>query len=170
MQECLFLEAAWKQKLRDLVQQQRECLYRRLRHWDPWTLNCDGHLLGELGSFNISLWFAASWVPCLSNSYGLCNRCYYKGLLLLNECIYRVSFFIFIVWDFCHFYNVCIVYICLCTCVIALLINLLLLQWQIQMLYSTIPKFGAKTYYLARFLPKTASKWKKLDQEEGAYP
>ena len=30
------------------------------------------------------------------------------------------------------------------------------------------PNFGVKTYYLARFLPKTALKWKKLDREGDA--
>ena len=32
------------------------------------------------------------------------------------------------------------------------------------------PEFGAKTCYFARFLPKTAWKWEKLDQEEARIP
>ena len=33
---------------------------------------------------------------------------------------------------------------------------------------ASTPIFGAKTYYLGGFLPKTAWKWKKLDRKEGA--
>ena len=33
---------------------------------------------------------------------------------------------------------------------------------------GTTPEFGLKTFYLARFLPKTAWKWKKFNREESA--
>ena len=45
--------------------------------------------------------------------------------------------------------------------------QLLCLQWRIKDFPNGAPTpvFGAKAYYLARFLPKTAWKWKKLDRE-----
>ena len=45
------------------------------------------------------------------------------------------------------------------------------IQWRIQNFPDgrvSTSEFGAKTYCLARFLPKTAWKWKQLDQEGAA--
>ena len=39
-------------------------------------------------------------------------------------------------------------------------------QWWIQ----DFPDWGAPTYYLAKFSPKTAWKWKKLNRERGTHP
>ena len=44
-------------------------------------------------------------------------------------------------------------------------------QWRIQDFPdggAPTSKVGAPTYYLAKFLPKTAWKWKNLDREGGA--
>ena len=51
------------------------------------------------------------------------------------------------------------------------LLLLLIVHWDYQWRIQDFPggattlDFGAKTYYFARFLPKTAWKWKALDQE-----
>ena len=47
------------------------------------------------------------------------------------------------------------------------------IQWRIQEFPNKgppTPKCGAKIYYLARFLPKTVWKWKKMDQEGAHVP
>ena len=45
-------------------------------------------------------------------------------------------------------------------------------QWQIQDFPEggANPEFWAKTYHLARFLPKTALKWKQLDRQGACVP